>query len=169
MTLGVLDTKGVSLMDNDDSSFTDLESDPSSLASQTAVELDNLLRGRTHCVRAVSRLAELIQEEFSETARGAPTVGAMKRAIVASSFSHSPLTRVEEVQNEAAQVVDLLNSIASDPEGYRDQHSDSITRMRAFCVAFSIQRSATDYPRGVRCPTVRHPVRRGIVGRYRIV
>lgn len=144
-------------MATDEAMRSDLESDPSSLASQAAVELDNLLRGRGTRVSAVLRLAELITEEFSGAAHRATTVGVMKRAISESNFSPHPLTKVEDVRKEAEQVAESLKRIATEAASYGQEHSQETERMRSFCVAYSIQRSATDRPRNDK---PQHPYRR---------
>src|SRR4051812_3541642 len=108
---------GYVTMATNDLADMDLESDPSSLASQAAVELDNLLRARRDDVPAVRRLGELIQEEFSGLPHRATTVGVMKRAISASGVVPTSLAKVEDVQKGAKQVSEVLIRIGCRPYG----------------------------------------------------
>ncbi len=134
---------GINPMNSEEATGVYVENDPASLASQAAVELDNLLRSRGTSVPAVLILSRLINDEFSGGASKATTVGVMKRAISHAKLAPEPLNRVEQVESEASQVADHLKEIYEKVQGKEQLDFKKIEQMRTFCVAYSIQRSAT--------------------------
>ena len=110
---------GINPMNSEEATGVYVENDPASLASQAAVELDNLLRSRGTSVPAVLILSRLINDEFSGGASKATTVGVMKRAISHAKLAPEPLNRVEQVESEASQVADHLKEIYEKVQGKR--------------------------------------------------
>jgi hypothetical protein len=125
----------------------ELEMDLASLASQAAIELDDLLLGRREELAAVGVLIDKIRDGLPH---GQPldttTVMAMQRAFIDTPGSKETNT-VSELQTNAAELMARLSGIVA---GAKNQQATALEQLRSFCVALSkhstaLQRSPYDY------------------------
>lgn len=144
----------------------ELESDLPSLASQAAIELDNLILGRSSQVEAIRRLALRIGESVERDAEPASalsrldpkTVVVIKRAIDDALRLNAPLTTVDELVHETGKIRERLERVSQNPQALQQHGIDSLKQMRAFCLALSRRASAHEQSMDDRKPP--HPFRR---------
>ena len=124
----------------------ELEMDLASLASQAAIELDDLLLGRRKDLTAVGVLVDKIAAGLPEgKPLDATTVVAIQRALIDTPGSKQTTT-VSELQSSAAEMTARLSGLITEEDV---KGSDVLERLRAFCVALSkhstaLQRSPYD-------------------------
>ena len=125
-----------------------VEESLSLIASDAAVELDNLLLGKGSDVTSVQRLALLIKEELGSP-HGSPITSApatlvvMSQAIDDSKMATVQPKTVPELIAKAGEIGLMLMSISNDP--HHPQNGDSIEqtkRLKFFCLALSRVASA---------------------------
>ncbi len=128
------------------SSFLELESDLPSLASQAAVELDNLSLGRGKNLSAVKTLAEKLSQSVTEvdepSSRSSlldPVAAvAVSRAIGDLGDSAQP-KQLNDLLSRAGDLTRQLRALAEDATADAD-----IPTLRSFCVALSRHASAAE-------------------------
>ena len=128
--------------------------DLASLACDAAIELDNLILGRSEALDAVHRLATTISEVLSSTAQTSAqiawldptTVVVMKRAIDDSIAPKTPVTTVPELVQEANKIKKRLIGLEGNTSSLKLQDMKDIEQMRAFCLALSKRASAQGQP-----------------------
>jgi hypothetical protein len=124
----------------------ELEMDLASLASQAAIELDDLLLGRRKDLTAVGVLVDKIAAGLPEgKPLDATTVVAIQRALIDTPGSKQTTT-VSELQSSAAEMTARLSGLITEEDV---KGSDVLERLRSFCVALSkhstaLQRSPYD-------------------------
>jgi hypothetical protein len=124
----------------------ELEMDLASLASQAAIELDDLLLGRRKDLTAVGVLVDKIAAGLPEgKPLDATTVVAIQRALIDTPGSKQTTT-VSELQSSAAEMTARLSGLITEEDV---KGSDVLVRLRSFCVALSkhstaLQRSPYD-------------------------
>ena len=130
------------------------------LASRAAIELDNLLLGRSKTLISVIALATRLRNSFRLDANGGSprslvdpaTLTVLGEAINRSTV-HPPLTSVEDLIKKACAIADDLTK-KTDPKDDRE----SLIWARAFCVALSHLASA--YHKSIFDLRPPHPFRR---------
>jgi hypothetical protein len=124
----------------------ELEMDLASLASQAALELDDLLLGRRKDLTAVGVLVDKIAAGLPEgKPLDATTVVAVQRALIDTPGSKQTTT-VSELQSSAAEVTARLSGLIT---GSDVKAPNLLEQLRSFCVALSkhstaLQRSPYD-------------------------
>lgn len=132
----------------------ELEMDLASLASQAAIDLDDLLLGRRKELMAVKVLAAKIAASLpSGQTMDATTAVAVQRALIETPGLPQSTT-VNELLNSAAELTARLSKLVSEPE---PKDTEEVRQLRSFCVALSrsstvLQGSPYDRPE--------HPFRR---------
>lgn len=128
------------------------------LAAQAAIELDSLLIGSAIPLKAVKRLAEVLESSYggsSNEDRPASPVHPSTAALVRRALDHAHPgrsgTTIEQLMEEASNLVERLND--PDPSGDRSEHE----RLRAFCAALSL--CATSHLHASAELEPRHPYR----------
>lgn len=125
----------------------ELEMDLASLASQAAIELDDLLLGRRTDLSVVSVLVDKISAGLP---KGKPfdttTVVAIQRALIDTPGSKQATT-VSELQTSADEVTKRLSNLLT--QANSQSQGTNIEQLRSFCVALSkhstaLQRSPYD-------------------------
>src|SRR6266487_4599571 len=125
----------------------ELEMDLASLASQAAIELDDLLLGRRKELTAVSVLVDKIAAGLPKgKPLDATTVVAIQRALIDTPGSKQTTT-VSELQHSAAEMTARLSALVAGTDV--ESQSVNLEQLRAFCVALSkhstaLQRSPYD-------------------------
>lgn len=144
----------------------ELEDDLSSVACHAAIELDNLLLGRTTDLKEVQRLIHTIAdviptvEEPSSTApmlKNATTVVLIKRALH-DSHPGTSVTKVDELVTHAKLIAESLNQLVINTDAFTEKQPDELLRMRSFCVALSKHALGSERSRYQTKPE--HPFRR---------
>lgn len=124
----------------------ELEMDLASLASQAAIELDDLILGRRKDLTAVGVLIDKIAAGLPEgKPLDATTVVAIQRALIDTPGSKQTTT-VSELQSSAAEMTARLSGLIT---GGDVKAADVLEQLRSFCVALSkhstaLQRSPYD-------------------------
>lgn len=126
----------------------ELEMDLGSLASQAAIQLDDLLLGRSQQLGALRVLADKIIEGLpQDEPLDAATVVAVQRALVDTAGS-VPSKTVSELQVRAAELSrKFLEIVGNTSQATMEQ---DLRQLRSFCVALSrhsaaLQRSPYDW------------------------
>ena len=134
-----------------------LRSDFPGLACHAAIELDNLLRGRSAEVHAVAMLASVLAGTRSSCQGGAPvTFGLLfdpssdptdavtvNRALRDSQVAEAEPRTVDELVGELKRIESTLRAISEQPQTVVSRDAAELERMRAFCLALS-RRSASE-------------------------
>ena len=129
------------------------------LASQAAIELDNLIQNKTTELSATKRLATLLSRSF-EAKQGVPsyhslsdpaTMTVVSRALLASHWGVQVLT-ISDLAREAVSVAERLQNTRADAD------RKSLEVVRAFCAALSECAASYLQSRYSQLPT--HPYRR---------
>ena len=124
----------------------ELEMDLASLASQAAIELDDLLLGRRKDLTAVGVLVDKIAAGLPEgKPLDATTVVAVQRALIDTPGSKQTTT-VSELQSSAAEMTARLSGLITESDV---KAPNLLEQLRSFCVALSkhstaLQRSPYD-------------------------
>jgi hypothetical protein len=142
--------QSVEIMEADDPDF-------SFLASQAAVELDNLSLGRQTRVENVRRLGRILEASVKSTSsvgtRGAfgstGTLGVFGRAIEASASGHPRLT-MSELIDEAWKMAEQLSASSG------SEDKNHLKQLRTFCVALS--RASASFRLAVTGEQYEHPL-----------
>jgi hypothetical protein len=133
----------------------ELEMDLASLASQAAIDLDDLLLGRRKELTAVKVLAEKIAASLPlGQTMDATTAVAVQRALIETP-GLPQTTTVNELVNSAAELTARLSKLVAKPEP--KENPDEVKQLRSFCVALS--RSSTAL-QGSPYDRPEHPFRR---------
>jgi hypothetical protein len=126
----------------------ELEMDLASLASQAAIELDDLFLGRRKDLTAVGVLVDKIAAGLPEgKPLDATTVVAVQRALIDTPGSKQTTT-VSELQSSAAEMTARLSGLINGGD-VKPPAPDVLEQLRSFCVALSkhstaLQRSPYD-------------------------
>jgi hypothetical protein len=124
----------------------ELEMDLASLASQAAIELDDLLLGRRKDLTAVGVLVDKIAAGLPQgKPLDATTVVAVQRALIDTPGSKQTTT-VSELQSSAAEMTARLSGLITESDV---KAPNLLEQLRSFCVALSkhstaLQRSPYD-------------------------
>ncbi len=124
----------------------ELEMDLASLASQAAIELDDLLLGRRKDLTAVGVLVDKIAAGLPQgKPLDATTVVAVQRALIDTPGSKQTTT-VSELQSSAAEMTARLSGLITESDV---KAPSLLEQLRSFCVALSkhstaLQRSPYD-------------------------
>ena len=124
----------------------ELEMDLASLASQAAIELDDLLLGRRKDLTAVGVLIDKIAACLPQgKPLDATTVVAVQRALIDTPGSKQTTT-VSELQSSAAEMTARLSGLITESDV---NAPNLVEQLRSFCVALSkhstaLQRSPYD-------------------------
>ena len=127
----------------------ELEMDLASLASQAAIDLDDLLLGRRKELNAVRVLAKQIATNLpSGQAMDPTTAVAVQRALIETPGLPQSTT-VSELLTSAAKLTSRLSELVGKQEP--TDNVDEVKQLRSFCLALSrnstaLQRSPYDRP-----------------------
>ena len=135
-----------------------LDPDLPFLASEAAIDLDNLLSNKSKELTAIRRLAEQLKNSIHLSESGScprslmdpATLTVLGEAVlqVAGKNRHS---KIEDLLTQAALITEVLSN--EDPE-----NRDNLEKARDFCVALS--RAATVYRKSILDLRPQHPFRR---------
>lgn len=135
-----------------------LDEDLSFLAIQAAIELDDLIQGKSIDLIAVPQLSKMMSDSFrylsaggSAAALDPATATVVGEAFVASGSAG--LRTVDDLINRALELARDMQS-QTDPK----ERNGEIERMKKFCIALA--RCATSYRASVFGQRPRHPNRR---------
>jgi|SRR5665213_562833 len=136
-----------------------LDADLPFLASEVAVDLDNLLANRSKELNAIHRLAARLKNSIEFSASGGPprslmdpaTLTVLGEAMTQGSTGSSS-AKIDDVLSEAAKIGKVLETVDS------AQNRKDLERARDFCVALS--KAAASYRRAIRDLRPPHPFRR---------
>ena len=136
-----------------------LDPDLPLLASEAAVEMDNLLAQRTQDLTAMRRLGARLRNSIQIGTAGGPARSLMDRPTltvlgeaVAEATRSESLQRIEDLLGRAARIADLL--FVDPPAG----STDELMQARDFCLALS--RAVMAYHRSILDLRPSHPFRR---------
>lgn len=140
-----------------------LENDLPSVACQAAIELDNLIIGRSIGLEAAKRLSSIISQSLPSRSEACtqqcwfdPTTAvAMHRAITDTQV---PLESFEELLRKTGEILGDLGKLGDDPNAFKAQGAKTLPMMRAFCLALSKHASALQQSFDDQMPD--HPFRR---------
>ena len=144
--------------------YADLGHDLPSVACQAAIELDNLILGRTNELPSVRELSARISKEVPQMSDlNSPlfvdlsTVVALHGTLKESRIT-PPSDEIGELTRQAKEIVSRLNTISDDPPAARSSDLEELKKLKEFCLILS-RRSATAsmHPDESRLP---HPYRR---------
>jgi hypothetical protein len=130
------------------------------LASQAAIEVDNILSGKTVALEATQGLALILANSFQER-NGTPgvrqmidptTTCLMTRAFDASHWGR-PITTDSDLAREASDLADIIKTL-----DLRTAERESLIRIRAFFAALAV--SASSYIESTYALRPNHPHRR---------
>jgi len=130
------------------------------LASEAAVDIENLLAHRCEDLKAIRTLANRLKNSIEAGTVGSPHLRSLMdpatltilNEAVAEVFKSASLQRVEDLLGEAAKMASLLSS--ADPKNI----SADLEKARDFCVALS--RAAVAYRRSIKDLRPSHPFRK---------
>lgn len=137
-----------------------LSSDLCLVASQAAIELDNIILGKRKNLKAVRKLAGILKESLgisttTHSVVAAPgTLTLVSNAMNKSDYTPQAKT-VTDLMKEATTVVDNLEKTNAS-EGAGDQ--TALPQLREFCAALSL--CSASYLQGVYASRPSHPFRR---------
>jgi hypothetical protein len=136
-----------------------LSSDLCLVASQAAIELDNIILGKKKNLKAVRKLAGILKENLgSSSATHSVSAVPGTLTLVGNAMNTSeygpPAKTVAALIDEAANVVENLETSAS--KGSRDQ--EDLPKLREFCAALSL--CSASYLQGMYASRPSHPFRR---------
>jgi hypothetical protein len=142
-----------------------LGDDLATLACNAAIELDDLLQGRSKSLIAVRDLSARLSEEVpdltdfgsSRSLVDPSTVVALHLAIQDSQIT-GPTDEISELTRQAGVIVRRLNAVTTDPQGVLDANAESLRQLKTFCLSLSKQSSAAKI--AVEEPREPHPYRR---------
>jgi hypothetical protein len=134
-----------------------LDTDLPFLASEAAVDLENILSGRGTQLAAIQCLAARLKNSIELSNSGGPPKALMDPATLtvlgeAVAQTAASATNVNDVLAEAAKIASDLSA----PESSRKR--EELVRARDFCVALS--KAAASYRRAIRDLRPPHPFRR---------
>jgi hypothetical protein len=129
------------------------------LASEAAVDIDNLLLHQSRELKSIRTLAKRLNNSIEAGTLDGPNHSLMDPATLtvlneafAEAFKSASLQRVEDLLGEAAKIARLLSSL--EPENI----STELEKARDFCVALS--RAAVAYRRSIKDVRPSHPFRK---------
>jgi len=139
-----------------------------SLACHAAIELDNLLRGKSTGLNFVMQLAEVISQEMAlssgDTASiislghlNPATAVALNYAFADSELSSSK-TKISELIGEIRQIVQCLRRVVENPEKALTEEPTKVEQLKSFCLALSKRALAIETPQYQ--DETQHPYRR---------
>lgn len=136
-----------------------LDPDLPFLASEVAIDVDNMLLGISDDKTAMRKLANKLLQSTDPATAGGPPRSRMDMAtltVLGEAISEivdmQSLKKVEDLLAEASQIANVLASV--NPQNDRDE----LERARNFCVALS--RAAASYSESIRDLRPSHPFRR---------
>ncbi len=120
-----------------------LGEDLASLACNAAIELDNLILGRSPALDAVRKLSYRLTEELpNATDLASPkylvdpsTVVVLSRVIRESSWAAQP-SEVQELTRTAGEIAQRLLAVSDDP-ATESGDATGLQRLRSFCLVLS--------------------------------
>lgn len=134
-----------------------LSSDFCLIASQAAIELDNLILGKRKNLKAVGKLAGILRENLGTSPATHTVPGTL--TLVGNAMNRSgykpTVKTVTDLITEAKTVVDNLEG-TSVSKGTRDQKA--LPKLREFCAALSL--CSASYLQSVHASRPSHPFRR---------
>lgn len=144
--------------------YTELGHDLPSVACQAAIELDNLILGRTNELPSVRELSARISAEVPEMSDlNSPvfvdllTVVALHGTLKESRIT-IPSDEIGEFTRQAGVIASLLNRVSDDPRAARSSDLEELKKLKEFCLILSKQSAAASMnPDESRPP---HPYRR---------
>ena len=145
--------------------YGSLGHDLPSVACQAAIELDNLILGRTNELPSVRELSVRISEEVPEMSDlnsplslvNPSTIVALHGTLKESRIT-IPSDDIGELTRQAGEIVSRLNMISDDPQAARSSDLEGLRKLKEFCLILSRQSAAASMnPVESRPP---HPYRR---------
>ena len=121
----------------------EMESDLPSLASQAAIEIDNLAIGQDTKLDAVDRLGSTIASSVTNVSQpsspnsplNASTVVALNLAL--NDSQSLQLTQLDDLLRYASQMTDKLRDLVRDPMEFKKRRPEELKELRSFCLALS--------------------------------
>lgn len=139
--------------------------DLSSVACRAAIELDDLLIGRSEGVEAVRHLGSIISRSIPPEKDSTspnwlldPSAFVIVNRAIHNAQSEKALGTVEGLVREAGEIVQRFEQLARNPTQFKDSRNAEVAEMRAFCLALS--RSASASKKSPIEWTPKHPFRR---------
>ena len=140
--------------------------DLSDVASRAAVELDNLLLGKSRDLQATTDLVEYITESIPENADSVKsgagldttTVIVLNRAIDDSSVAAHPVSTVADLATEIYKILRQLEELKNSLNDPKEVVCEKLAKLRDFCLALSKGASLQGMPSQDLEP--QHPFRR---------
>jgi hypothetical protein len=136
-----------------------LDPDLPFLASEAAIDIDNLLSNRSEDLTAIRCLAERLRNSIESSGIGGSPRSLMDPATltvlgeaVAETVGSESLQKVEDLLGEAAKIANSLSS------GNPRENPLELEQARDFCVALS--KAAIAYTKSIRDLQPSHPFRR---------
>lgn len=112
------------------------------LATSSAGELDNLIRGRSIELLAFRRLANVLEESIRPFESDPMTCDltiaqVVWHALEDSQVTDSSLSMVGELKAETLKVITSFREICDEPARLREARADELKLFRSFCVVLS--------------------------------
>ncbi len=135
--------------------------DLSSLACQAAISLDNLVIGEKSNLQSIIELAKkihsLVGKSASQSEPNPTAVVVMNRAIHDSQWSIDPLTRIEDLIQQASEITQQLTRLGT-PQVNQKPGESELMKLQTFCRTLSRLALASEHSRARTRPE--HPFRR---------
>ncbi len=134
-------------MATDDAIRPRFASNLASLASRAALELDDISLDREIVPTAILGLIDSLALEFppddgldaAATPRRKSKLAAIlvARRAISDSQGYGKMTREDDVLRNIESILKSLAAVADDPRGFKETHSEEVSKMRSVCVALS--------------------------------
>jgi hypothetical protein len=138
----------------------EMECDLASIASQAAIELDNLMLGRMTDLFAAERLADILANSINVDMAGSPesqlnpTTAVAVNLAIADANKQNQFTQLADLLNEVGKLTDVL----SQPNTIKNAESNELKKLRNFCLALSKRAFALE--QAMQDVKPEHPFRR---------
>jgi hypothetical protein len=142
-----------------------LGQDLPSVACQAAIELDNLILGRTNNLPSVAELSVRLSEEVppvcdlnSHLSLVDPSTVVALHGTIQESRLAAPSDNIVDLTRQAGEIVRRLKAVSDDPAAARTSGLEELQKLKEFCLILSRRSAAaTGDPDESRPP---HPYRR---------
>ncbi len=125
-----------------------LGDDLETVACEAAIELDNLIRGRSQIAASVKKLADRLTKELPEATDLSsikhlvdPSTVIVLSGAISELLGAGQPNEVQELTRAAGRVAQRLLAVSNDPEGSRGDIL-SLEQLRGFCLALSKRAAA---------------------------
>ena len=131
-----------------------LNSDFCLLASEAAVELEDLMNGKKSTLEAVKEVAVVLEENLGTSAaeplKAMPGAFTLVNSAISGSVFDEGVITVSDLLAKVRQIVDRLGNTAP-------KEKEELNRLREFCAALSLVTSS--FLQGAYASRPRHPFR----------